>query len=105
MHLGYLYGEYKKNYDKGIEHQERAIDIYNKIMMKGIDISYSYNLLATCWYMKKDYQKAKEYFLKAVELKPDYPLFISNLGLAYQQIGDKKNAEDCFLRAKALKQK
>jgi len=53
----------------------------------------NFNNLGVQEYEKGNYEKAIEYFTKAIELKPDYAEAYYNRGLAYLKIGSKYTAE------------
>ena len=53
----------------------------------------NYNNLGIQEYEKGNYEKAIEYFSKAIELKPDYAEAYYNRGLAYLKTGSKYTAE------------
>jgi protein O-mannosyl-transferase len=103
--LGYIYGKYKNNPDSGIYYLSKAIEINDRMRLNSPNISDTYNNLGTWLYMKRDFNKAKEYFIKAIDLKPDIPLFNNNLGLAYNELGDISKAKECFDRANALQKR
>ncbi|HJV86428.1 MAG TPA: TonB-dependent receptor [Noviherbaspirillum sp.] len=52
--------------------------------------------------MHPDPQLAKERALRAIEVAPGYAQIWNDLGLAWQDLGDKRNAEAAFRRAIAL---
>lgn len=58
-----------------------------------------YNLVGIYFYNKKNYEKAIEYYLKAISLKEKDEILLDNLGLAYQDTGMEAEAEETFLKA------
>ncbi|MCK4641185.1 MAG: tetratricopeptide repeat protein [Candidatus Marinimicrobia bacterium] len=74
-----LQNEYKKNVD-----QLDAIDWYNK----GYDAD-----------LKKEYDKAKSFYLRAIELNPDFSDAYNNLGLVYDKQENYSDAIKCYNKA------
>ena len=63
-------------------------------------------LSATDWFQKgynayvnKEYDKAISFYLKAIELKPDYAEAYYNLGLAYKNQGNLTKAIESYKKA------
>jgi superkiller protein 3 len=55
------------------------------------------------YYLKQDYDKAIEYFGKAVELKPDYADAYYNIGVAYGKKQDHDKALEAYKKAIKLR--
>lgn len=53
--------------------------------------------LGAIYYLKGDFDKAKEEYLECVKLNPAEPMVHNNLGLIYMNRGEFKKAEDEFL--------
>ena len=52
----------------------------------------SISLLASINAINRDYEKAKELMLKAVEIQPKNTSSLNNLGTAYRELGNPKEA-------------
>ena len=92
----FVFGKYKNSPDSGIYYLSRAIEINDKSPNVNPNICDTYNNLGTWLFMKKDFNAAKDYYLKAVNMKPDNPLFITNLGFVYRELGDVNKAQECL---------
>jgi tetratricopeptide (TPR) repeat protein len=103
--LGYLYGKFKNNLDSGIYYMNKAIRINNSSPNLNPNIADTYNNLGTWLYMKGDFANAKEYYIKAMDIKPDNPLFVTNLGITYKALGQLDKANEYFARANQLQPK
>lgn len=71
-----LQNAYKKNVD-----QLDATDWFNK---------------GNNAYFNKEYDKAKSFFLRSIELNPDFSEAYNNLGLVYHEQGNYTDAIECF---------
>ena len=74
-----LQNEYKKNVD-----QLDATDWFNK----GYDA-----------HLKKEYDKAKSFYLRAIEINPDFSEAYNNLGVVYYKQGNHTDAIKCYKKA------
>lgn len=73
-----------------------------KTLQKGLDISDDaacHSNLALCYQQKNQSDLALKHAKKAVELNPDNPNFINNLGLQYYKFGKTESAESLFRKA------
>ena len=84
--LGYLFGKYKNNLDSGIYFLSRAELIYNKNLDNNPNICDTYNNLGTWLYLKHDLLKAKDYYIKAINIKPDNTLFQNNMAIVEREL-------------------
>lgn len=57
------------------------------------------NTIGFYYYKIKDYRNAVQYYLKAIELAPEYPLSYNNLGVVYLKLQQYEGAEKCFRKA------
>jgi len=55
--------------------------------------------LGVAWYENGDYEKAIEYYKRAVILNPDFIEALNNLGVAYAKQGDYGKAIECYTEA------
>ena len=84
------------------ENFEEALQLFKQLeKIKPSTVVYYY--LGLCYKETGDYEKAKEYFLKAVENKP--PVFDAYVELisTYYQLGELKEAEKWLKKAEELK--
>jgi len=88
-------------------HKKKMAMIDERIMeMKGDSITEEdeyypgyLNILGSLYLEKRNFQEAKKYFLKAIEIAPTYKAFWNNLSIAYYALGEKRKALDCFKEA------
>jgi len=59
----------------------------------------SYNNLGLACYQKREFRKAIDYYLKAVELFPGYSAAYDNMGLAYEVVKEWDMAVDSYKKA------
>ena len=86
-----------------VEDADKANDYYVKILE--IDPNYKYAWFNRGWMelvLYEDYNAAVDFFNKAIEIDPQYAEAYYNRGLAYQNLGDKTNAESSFKQAEKL---
>ncbi len=83
------------NYDK-------AIQIFENILMNSPDDFEALGNIATCYYFLKDYEKSIKYSNKVIRLVPDLPLPYIGLGDCYLSNGDTVKANSNYLKAKEL---
>jgi tetratricopeptide (TPR) repeat protein len=102
--LGFLYGKYMHDFDSAIYYMEKAVAANTTGNTIPLNLAHAYNDLGVFWFFKGEYEKSKDNYLKAVEIAPAYPDFLNNLGSAYNRLGDKQKAEECFAKAKPLMQ-
>ncbi|MCB9245654.1 MAG: tetratricopeptide repeat protein [Flavobacteriales bacterium] len=111
-----------KYYDQAIALQPTAIILNNKAVIhfnRG-EIDYSLETykkiveldpryvdglrgMASCYGMKKEYDKAVEYFLKAIEYEPESPELWIFLGRTYNFMNRPNDARKAFEQARALR--
>lgn len=58
-----------------------------------------YDLIGISLAKQQKYEEAIPYYLKALELKSDFPEVLNNLGSAYEHLGQYGESIDCFRRA------
>ena len=49
---------------------------------------------------RKEFKKAEELFLKAVEIEPDYAMAYYNLAVVYKKLDDAEKAQEYYQKAK-----
>ena len=95
--------------EKNLGHYEEAI-IYLKKAIENNEGDFSFQdraksswkawyEMALCYSKMKDYEKSRDAFLMALNLKPLYPLILSALGYVYLQLKDRESSEICFYKA------
>ncbi|MCF8024688.1 MAG: tetratricopeptide repeat protein [Desulfobacteraceae bacterium] len=84
--LGSAYVELKK--------WDKAIECFEKVSKDLLYMTPHYPLsnLGYVYYMKGEYQKAEQYYRKALEMKRDFPKALHGLGQVYLATGDLKKA-------------
>ena len=85
------------------EEADKATEYYVKILE--LDPNYKYAWFNRGWMemvLYEDYNNAIDFFTKAIECDPDFAEAYYNCGLAYEKLGDNKNAKICFEKAKQL---
>ncbi len=80
---------------------DAAEKIYNKIIEKNPKDGYVYLNLGLYKYKKKKIQEAKDFFIKAIEIKPSESLFFI-IGDLSKELKDFKTAEEYLLKAMNL---
>ncbi|HEX9917201.1 MAG TPA: tetratricopeptide repeat protein [candidate division Zixibacteria bacterium] len=83
-------------------HYAEAIDLLNDLLEMSENKAGYLSDLAGIHYTLGDYEKAKEYYLKLLDLKPENPLFICLLGNTYNLLGDYGQAESLYVKAIGL---
>lgn len=83
-------------------HYAEAIDLLNDLLEMSENKAGYLSDLAGIHYTLGDYEKAKEYYLKLLDLKPEDPLFICLLGNTYNLLGDYAQAESLYVKAIGL---
>lgn len=78
-------------YDKALEHYKVALSMQNKILAMGDSTYYTqhhafYNSIGNCYNVKKEYEIAKTYFLKALKGAQKFDDKL-NLGVIYNNLG------------------
>ncbi len=97
--MGVLFGKYKNELDSAFLYLEKANNMnFNKS-------SGFYKDMGVAYGMKGLYDKAIQFFTKAIELDPNDAQTYFNLGVTYQQIGDIPNANLYLSKSEELKQK
>lgn len=82
--LADLYLRYNVNLDEAKKELDIAIGL-----MK--DNPYIYDTMGYYYYLKRDYDKAREFFLKAIKIKPDLNTAYEHLAELYYSLNDIKN--------------
>ena len=90
--------------EREIGHYREAICNLERSLASGQtdNVHEKYNEMGLCYMNLKDYAKAAEYLLKAVEANPDYAEGYSNLGLCHYLSKDYKRALSMLNKAVAL---
>ncbi|CAF1169216.1 unnamed protein product [Didymodactylos carnosus] len=99
-------------YDKSIEMYEKVLEIQNVGGEEHPDIILTYNNFGVLYRLKKDYQKAQEYFQKAFAMcgkyfVEDHPLkarIIHNMGDMYTDMEDFEKAVDQYKQAVKMRE-
>lgn len=86
----------KGNYDKAEELYSQAVYLNNTIS------EYHYKLGLTL-YKKKKFHEAGKYFSQASKLDPENPIYLSELGHTFIELGYKLRAKSTFEKALSLK--
>lgn len=73
--------------------------LIKEILTKNSGHSSAYNLLGNIYFYKRDFQRAKEYYEKAVELDSNSGDAWSNLGNVFFETAQMGKAEECYRRA------
>jgi len=63
-HLAFFYEFHEKDLDKGLEYHKKSAELSEQIGFK-FSLQFSYFEIAFGYFLKKDYENAKEYFEKA----------------------------------------
>jgi tetratricopeptide (TPR) repeat protein len=91
------------SYALALKHEGRyseAIDIYNKLIVRGPDPRI-FNNLANCYVALNDMEKAKELYKKSIELKPS-PAALYNISQAQRETLKFDKGEEYFIAAQKL---
>lgn len=83
-------------------HYTEAIDLLNDLLEMSKNKAGYLSDLAGIHYTLGDYEKAKEYYLKLLDLKPENPLFTCLLGNTYNLLGDYAQAESLYVKTIGL---
>ncbi|GAA4149445.1 hypothetical protein GCM10022217_01350 [Chryseobacterium ginsenosidimutans] len=81
---------------------DEALSIYEVIMKKEKNSSGLYYNFASALTKKAEYEKSIEYFLKAIHLNPNNPMYWNNLGNSYMNIGEHIKEMMCYDNALTL---
>jgi signal peptidase I len=73
----------------------------------GTEFKYvpAFNELGGIYFQKKDYEKARMYYQNALDIEPENPYALHNMGYAYWNTGDTKKAEEYLKKALAAYEK
>ncbi len=82
---------------------ENAEAIYRELIEKGIENYIVFGNLAVICYMKHDIEEMITFLRKALEIKPNYPEALNNMGIALKEQGKLQGAIDCYQQALAVK--
>ncbi|MDR2972888.1 MAG: glycosyltransferase family 39 protein [Bacteroidales bacterium] len=94
---GLLYGKYLNNLELSLINFEKADSLYfpkTAIFYEDIGVAYA---------VSKNYKKALSYLLKAVESGSTEPVIFINIGIVYEQLGDKNNANIYYRKGNEIK--
>jgi len=91
-------------YFLNLKNTTKAEEYFTKAGTEYKDIR-AFNELGNMAFEKKDYEKARGYYQNALEIEPENPNALHNMGYAYWNTGDTKNAEDYLKRALAAYEK
>lgn len=83
-------------------HYTEAIELLNDLLGMSENKAGYLSDLGGIHYTLGDYQKAREYYLKLLDLKPENPLFTCVLGNSYNLLGDYGQAESLYVKAIGL---
>ena len=82
------------NIPNATNYYEKSLNIDDKVSVSTYsDLIYVYSNIT------KEYEKAKDFALEALEIVPDDYIVISNLAEVYVGLGDKNLAKKLFLKA------
>lgn len=93
--IGTLYGQYKKDYDKGIYYLNNAVKFTP-------EDAAAWENLGICYAMKNDFTNALNSFKRAKTLLPAEAKSYMNLAITYDRMGDKENAKINYEKAFAI---
>ena len=83
---------------------DTIINYYKRSLEICPDLYSSYNNIGSEYFtILKDYEKAVPYFLKALEMKPDYLEANYNLAYSYEMLGKYREAEKYYCKSIKLK--
>ena len=81
---------------------QNASILYNKVLGMDENHADSHHLLGVIAYEQREYPLSESLILKAISLRPDIPLYHSNLGLVYEGAGDHEKALNEYIKAADL---
>jgi len=81
---------------------DQAIEYLNQALALDPGHYKSYHLLGLAYFKKKNYTAAASAFEKCLELKPDVSEVHGNLGVVYEEWGEKDKAEEEYKKALAI---
>lgn len=85
---------------QGAVRYDQARDAYLSALKKGGENSYTIHLnLGTCYSVLNDFESAAVHARRALELKPDDPVALHNLGSALFNVGHVQEAIDSFRKS------
>jgi protein O-mannosyl-transferase len=94
---GNVPADLEQKVDSIIRYYQKSIDIYPNYYS-------SYNNIGTVYFaIIKDFEKGIPYFIKALQLKPDYPEASYNLAYSYEMSGKFDDAIRCYRNTIAMK--
>ena len=103
-----FFQEYFSLYDFSLSLSEILLEIRGRVLGQNHpDIATSYNNIGNVYFYKGDYDRALEYYLKAVKIKesvlggnhPDTAMSFYNIGMIYSAKGDYDKALEYYLKA------
>ncbi|TPX32078.1 hypothetical protein SmJEL517_g04733 [Synchytrium microbalum] len=99
--LGVLYYE-KQEYERAAEYFENAIQITGELHEKSLMWESTYSNQGHCYRNLKQHSKAKECFMKVLQINPASSNAMSALGLIHHVEGDLEKASMCYHNALAV---
>jgi glycosyltransferase involved in cell wall biosynthesis len=85
-----------------LDKNQNVIKVLNNIKNNNIKDEFFYNLIGSAYFNSKNYSKAKKFFLKAININPNYSNSFSNLGLIYMLNNEYEKAIKNFTIATNL---
>ncbi len=95
-----LFGLGELNYD--IEHYDKAIEYYNKVLEIEPEDLDTINNLGLAFVSKTNYKEAISLYQKALNIDPEDSITWDNLGLAYEYNNEYDKAKDAYQKASDL---
>lgn len=91
-------------YFLNLKNTAKAEEIFIKA---GTEFKYvpAFTQLASLYFEKKDYEKARSYYQNVLDIEPENPNALHNMGYAYWNTGDTKKAEEYLKKALAAYEK
>ena len=83
-----------------LDEAEKILSVVHKNREKDLE---AIGTLGNICYEKKEYQKAIEYYEKALEIKPDKHEALNNMGVAYRNMGNHEKAIESYKKALEIK--
>ncbi|MGE5497718.1 MAG: tetratricopeptide repeat protein, partial [Syntrophothermus sp.] len=76
-----------------------SLSCYERLVAADKNSALGYYSLAVCFQAKENNERALQYYLKALEINPDYLDALNNLGLLYVSLKKIEDAERCYEKA------
>lgn len=81
---------------------DESLGILNKSIEKGKNTSELQYLIARCYHVKKDKEKAREAYSKALSMHSDSCIYWASAGIMYADAEQYSDAFDCFSKANGI---